>query len=114
MRHWVGVVSLALTLCLAGTAQANSLNNLLAGLNGIVTAPAEPVMHVVEPPEALQELPGGMWTARPVGFVSGTLMLVYQTVMGAVDVAFSPFWIIPPVSPEPRWEIVPGYEVEYE
>jgi hypothetical protein len=103
---------LATLVCGAGTARATGLNNFLAGINGLITAPAEPIMQAVQPPETLRELPGGAVVSHPVGLVSGTLMCVYQAMMGALDVALTPFWVMPTLSPEPRWQIVPGVEYE--
>ena len=48
------------------------------------------------------------------GFLSGVLMLPYRLVMGAVDIAFFPFWFFPTLSPEAKIDLFPYYDVEYE
>ena len=47
-----------LSLLLAAPASAEGFNNLLAGLNGLITFPADPVMSTIDPPEEFGELPG--------------------------------------------------------
>lgn len=113
MRRTTGCLTLILALVAAGAAHAEGFNNFLAGLNGVVTAPPEPVMHVIDPPETLRELPGGMWVARPLGLLTGTGQLIYQTMMGALDIAFTPFWVMPTLSPEARWQMFSDLEYGY-
>jgi hypothetical protein len=119
---------LALTLATTATAEPppepepepeplelpTALNNVLAGFNGLLTAPADPVMSFIDPPSELEGLPGAPETAHFVGFFQGIVMVPYRTVMGALDIAFAPLWVFPTLSPEPRFDLVPGYEIEYE
>ncbi|MFQ5514707.1 MAG: hypothetical protein ACE5FG_09730 [Myxococcota bacterium] len=103
---------LLLTLSLAAPAQARGLNNLYAGINGILTFPADPFVMVVTPPEAYEELPWHPVTGRLLAVPAGTLLSAYRLVMGTFDIAFTPFWVFPTMSPEARWAIIP--DVEYE
>ena len=91
-----------------------AVNNLLAGLNGLVTSPADPVMAAIHPLEEFDELWGAPVTPHVVGFFQGTFLMVLRATMGAADVAFFPFWVFPTLSPEARYEIIPGYEIEYD
>lgn len=120
------VVAAAILFVLTTAASANdesaseplelppAVNNLLAGLNGLATFPADPVMSAVHPPESLDELWGAPVTPHIVGFFQGTLLMVLRATMGAADIAFFPFWVFPTMSPEARYNIIPGYEIEYE
>ena len=49
-----------------------------------------------------------------MGFFQGTLLMTHRVFMGAFDIAFFPFWVFPTLSPEARYDIIPGYEIEYE
>ncbi|MFQ5416723.1 MAG: hypothetical protein ACE5FL_06705 [Myxococcota bacterium] len=91
-----------------------AVNSLLAGLNGIVTAPADPIMAAVQPIEDFEDMWGAPWTSHPIGLLQGTMLMPYRLVMGVLDIAFAPFWVFPTLSPEARYEIIPGYEIEYE
>jgi hypothetical protein len=89
-----------------------AVNNILAGLNGILTAPADPVMAAVQPlDEFVDELQSD---AHVIGLLQGTLLMPYRLVMGTLDIAFAPFWVFPTLSPPARYEIIPGYEIQYE
>jgi hypothetical protein len=90
------------------------VNNLLAGLNGIITAPADPFAYAIAPAEEFDDMWGAPTTRHTVGFFQGVMMMPYRLVMGALDIAFFPFWVFPTLSPEARFEIIPGYEIEYE
>lgn len=106
------IVALAITTLWATPAEANGWKNIRAGLQGIIQAPADPVIHIVTPPEDfIDELPAGQVTGRILGIFSGTALGVYRIAMGATDVALSPLWIFPTMSPEARWNWL---DVEYE
>jgi hypothetical protein len=83
----------------------------LTGLNGLATAPADPVMATVEPPKALEK---AGYLRRPLGFASGFLMMLYRAFSGAVDLGFAPIPELPVVSPLPRYKLVPGFQHEDE
>ena len=91
-----------------------ALNNVLAGFNGLLTAPADPVMSAIDPPGDFDGMWGAPVTSHTLGFFQGVLLLPYRVVMGALDIAFAPFWVFPTLSPEARFDLVPGYEIEYE
>ncbi len=50
-------------------------------------------------------------TGRIFGLFSGTALGVYRIFMGATDIALSPLWVFPAMSPEARWN---WFGVEYE
>jgi hypothetical protein len=105
---------LAAAQALVAPAGATGFNNLFAGLNGLVVAPADPVMQAIDPPSQLEKLPNPRVTRHVVGFFQGTALMLYRVFMGATDVALSPFWVFPTLSPEARWDLVPGWEIEWE
>jgi hypothetical protein len=84
-------------------------SHFLTGLNSVITAPADPVMNVVTPPEEYQKLPAGEYTGRFVGMLQGTFMLAYRMGMGTLDMVLSPIPIVI-LSPEPRYQPIPGFE----
>jgi hypothetical protein len=99
---------------LAAPAGAEGLNNLFAGLNGLVVAPADPVADAIDPPSLFEKLPNADVTKHVVGFFEGTVFMVYRTFMGAMDIALFPFWLFPTLSPQARWDLVPFYEIQWE
>ncbi len=112
MRRSVAVVACALTLLVSTAAGAEGFNNLFAGINGLATFPADPVMGVVDPPDDFEDVPYAQVTGRVLGFGAGTVMMAYRATMAMLDIVFVPFWVFPTLSPEPRWELIS--EVEYE
>lgn len=82
----------------------------LAGVNGIITWPADPVMLAVRPTDEMRDMPGGVVTGRVIGFFAGTLQGVYRVVTGTLDVALCPLSFFPMFSPEPRYQVIPGWE----
>jgi ABC-type uncharacterized transport system permease subunit len=112
MRRTVTVLALLATLSVAGPARAGGLYNLLIGLNGMLTFPADPVMQVVHPPEALEDMPLFPVTGRICGLVIGTIQGAYRVFAGATDVVTSPLIVVGSVSPQPRYELLPGFEYE--
>jgi len=123
MRRLVAATAILVVLTAAASAGADdseplelptAVNNLLAGLNGIATFPADPVMSAVDPPEEFEDLWGAPVTSHTAGFFQGTFLMLYRATMGLADIAFAPFWVFPTLSPEGRYEIIPGYEIEYE
>jgi hypothetical protein len=81
----------------------------LTGGNGLVTAPADPPMAAVEPPNALDK---AGYARRPLGFASGILLMGYRFLTGAVDVALCLVPKMPVLSPVPRYQLIPGFEHE--
>lgn len=112
MRSWSIAFALLLMLALSGSARAEGVNNLLVGINGLLTFAADPVMGVISPPEDFEELPGHQVTGRVLGLFSGTLMGGYRAMMASVDIIFTPMWVFPTLSPQARFELIPGLEFE--
>jgi hypothetical protein len=83
----------------------------LTGLNGLLTAPADPPMAAVHPPEALEK---ASYARRPLGFASGILLMGYRVLTGAVDLGFALVPKMPVTSPVPRYKLIPGFEHEDE
>ena len=63
-------------------------NRMTVGLNGILTAPADPVMFAIEGDEVFESLPAPEYTGRAVGFCAGVFQMPYRMGMGTFDVAF--------------------------
>ncbi|HEY8156980.1 MAG TPA: hypothetical protein VII72_22835 [Myxococcota bacterium] len=87
-------------------------NTFLAGVNGLITWPADPVMLAVRPTDEMREMPGGVVTGPVTGFFAGTLLGVYRLATGTLDVALCPLSFFPMFSPEPRYQVIPGWEHE--
>ena len=87
-------------------------NRYLMGVNSLITAPADPVMSTVSPPEEFDELPLAAGTKYPAGLVAGTMLSVYRIGMGAMDILFAPLTPMRMLSPEPRYMIFPDVEHE--
>jgi hypothetical protein len=52
------------------------------------------------------EVPGYPVTGSLLGIVSGTLLGAYRIATGAADIAFTPLWVVPTLSPEARIELL--------
>lgn len=87
-------------------------NTFLAGVNGIITWPADPVMLAIEPTDDMRGLPGGVVTGPVVGFFAGTLQGVFRLFTGTLDIALAPLTFFPMFSLEPRYKLIPGWEHE--
>ena len=85
-------------------------NTFLAGANGIITWPADPVMLAVRPTDEMRSMPGGVVIGPVTGFLAGTLQGVYRLVTGTLDIALCPLSFFPMFSPEPRYQVIPGWE----
>jgi hypothetical protein len=84
---------------------------VLTGLNGFLTAPADPVAATLEPPKALEK---AGYVRRPLAFASGLLLMCYRSFSGLVDLGFAPIPTLPVVSPVPRYKLIPGFVHEDE
>jgi hypothetical protein len=115
-KRLVATISALLVLTSGVAAQAEGLNNLAAGFNGLLTFPFDPVIFAAEPPEAFEGMAGEPVTSGILGFFAGVLMIPYRVTMGALDIALFPFWVFPTLSPEAKINLFEktGYEVEYE
>ncbi len=85
-------------------------NTFLAGANGLITWPADPVMLAVRPTDEMRSMPGGVVTGPVTGFFAGTLQGIYRLVTGTLDIALCPLSFFPMFSPEPRYQVIPGWE----
>jgi len=90
---------------------ASVVERTLTGLNGVLTAPADPPMAAIEPPEALDD---ASYARHPLGFASGLLLMSYRTFTGALDFGLAIFPKLPVLSPVPRYHVIPGFEHEDE
>jgi hypothetical protein len=79
------------------------------GMNGVLTAPADPFYLLVRPPEALEGLPGAPVTNHAAGFFAGTALACYRVMGGVMDMLL---FLIPhaTLSPEPQFHLVPGVQ----
>jgi hypothetical protein len=112
MRRLAVFAAVLSMLAVTSPAHAEGWNNLKAGVNGILTFPADPVALTITPPEKLEDMPGYPVTGRVVGLVAGTLLGGFRLLAGVYDVGTFPFWVLPTFSPEPRFELIPGIEME--
>jgi hypothetical protein len=114
IRNLVAMTAALLVLTSAASAQAEGLNNLAAGANGLLTAPVDPMLFALEPPEVLEDMWGAPVTTHTFGFLTGVVMLPYRAVMGALDIVLFPFWVFPTLSPEPKFDLYQNMEFEVE
>lgn len=112
MRRLAVFVAVLSVLAVTSPARANGMNNLKAGVNGILTFPADPVALTITPPEKLEDMPGYPVTGRVVGLVAGTMLGGFRLIAGVYDIIVFPLWVLPTFSPEPRFALIPGIEQE--
>lgn len=86
-------------------------NTFLTGTNGMVTSPADIAMETVDPSDEYRELWGGKVISYPIGFGKGVMLFAYRLGTGVMDMVVAPFPFVT-LSPEPRYEVVPGFEWE--
>ena len=89
--------------------ELSEANRALAGLNGFITWPADPVMMVIHVSEAFEDAPLAPVTGRFLGLGGGLLLGVYRLTMGVLDIAFQPVPFMPMLSPVPRYKVIPGF-----
>ncbi len=114
MRRLAAAAAALFVLTVGVSAKAEGVNNLMAGITGLVTFPADPVLSFIEPPEAMEDMIGAPELPHFLGFFQGVLLGGYRALTGTLDIVLFPFWVFPTLSPEARLSITPGYEVEYE
>jgi hypothetical protein len=78
-----------------------------AGLNGVITWPADPVILTRDGDEVFESVPAPSVTGRVLGFGAGLLQGCYRLVMGVCDIALSPVPYMPVLSPVQRYELIP-------
>jgi len=93
-------------------ARADGLNSFFAGLNGVLTFPADPILRTIDPPSELEELPLAPVSSHIGGLFTGVLLGGFRAITGALDIALTPLWVAPTLSPRPAIKIVP-YDVDY-
>ena len=64
-------------------------NRVSIGLNGVLTAPADPVLFSLEGDEVFADLWMPAVTGRVMGFFAGLCQMPYRAMMGAFDAAFA-------------------------
>lgn len=85
-------------------------NRMSVGFNGILTAPADPVMFAIEGDEYFESLPAPAYTGRVVGFFAGLVQMPYRMLMGSFDVGFAWMPFLYMQSPIPRFTLFPWME----
>jgi len=85
-------------------------NKAAAGLNNLLTWPADPVISAIEGDEVFSSAWQPQVTGRILGFLAGSLLAPYRLVMGSFDFVTSPLApVMPMVGPAPRFKLVPHY-----
>ena len=108
MKTWIAAGALAAIFTAAPQARAHGLENFVVGLNGVLTAPADPVNGLIDPPSEYDGLFMAPVTAPLAGFLSGTALGLYRAASGVVDMVLTPLWVLPPASPTARFGLVIG------
>ncbi|MBW2269834.1 MAG: hypothetical protein JRH16_14775 [Deltaproteobacteria bacterium] len=85
-------------------------NRATVGLNGILTAPADPLMFAIDGDEVFESLPSAEYTGRGVGFFAGLFQMPYRLLMGSFDLAFAWMPYLYMQSPVPRFTLLPWLE----
>jgi hypothetical protein len=84
------------------------VNKLAAGVNGVLTWPADPVMFSIEGDEVFADLWKPKVTGRIVGALAGLLQAPWRLATGLFDAVTSPLApIMYMVSPVPRFTLIP-------
>ncbi len=112
MRRVVAVGAFLLIMLAGGSAQAEGFKSLAAGVNGIATFLADPVIQAIEGPEEYEDEPYPKVLGPFYGFLAGTAKGFYRLIGGIYDVVLFPLWVAPTLSPPPRFDIIPGIEIE--
>jgi hypothetical protein len=111
-RAIVAAAALWLMGATPGAAHGAGLDGLLTGVNGLLTFPADPICDAISPPEDFEEFPGKAVLGYPLGFAYGTGLAAYRVTTGLIDILLTPLWVVPELSPPPRFDVIPGYELE--
>jgi hypothetical protein len=120
MRRFCTAALLLTFLTQAGPAAAENAftewadsagNTFLTGLNGFITAPADPAMETWTVSEEYEELPVSEVSGRFFGFFMGTFLGLYRGTTGLFDMLFAPLPMVT-LSPEPRYNLIPGFEYD--
>lgn len=85
-----------------------AMNKLAAGLNNMITAPADPVMFAIEGNEVFEDFWYPQVTGRMAGFLVGCFQMPYRLITGAFDFVTFPITPMIMVSPAPRFHLIPN------
>lgn len=85
-------------------------NRASIGLNGVLTAPADPVFFAMEGSEVFSTFPAAKFTGPVVGVFAGVAQMTYRVFTGVFDVTFSWVPFLYMQSPVPRVDLVPWAE----
>ena len=85
-------------------------NRASIGLNGIITAPADPVYFAMEGSEVFSKLPAAKFTGPVVGVFAGVAQMTYRIFTGTFDLAFAWVPYLYMQSPPPRIDVLPWAE----
>ena len=81
----------------------------LVGLNGVLTAVADPFLYAWSPPDDVQDFAVPEVTSRALGFFGGVAMAGFRAFTGGYDMACAIF-PVEEMSPEPEVMLFPGVE----
>ena len=85
------------------------VNKLAAGMNNVITWPADPVMFSIEGDQIFSDFWYPEVTGRMMGAVTGLLVAPWRLITGLFDVVTSPLaTVMPMVSPEPFFTLIPS------
>ncbi|HJO24788.1 MAG: hypothetical protein GY772_27460 [bacterium] len=85
-------------------------NRASVGVNGMLTAPADPVYFAMEGSEVFSSLPASTYTGPVVGVFAGIGQMAYRVFTGTFDFAFSWVPFLYMQSPVPRVTLLPWAE----
>lgn len=111
-RAIVAAAALWIVASTPGSARSAGLDGFLNGVNGLVTWPADPICDAIIPPEDFQDFPGNEVFGYPLGLLFGTGLAGYRVTTGLIDILLTPLWVVPELSPAPRFDVIPFYELE--
>lgn len=111
MRLVAAVCCLSIALLAAAPAQAEGVNNLRAGVNGLLTAPFDPVALMITPSDEFEDYPAFPVTGRILGLPVGIAQGAQRAGMAVFDIVMSPLFIFPTMGPEARYTLI---EAEYD
>ena len=85
-------------------------NRASIGLNGILTAPADPVYFAMDGSEVFSTFPAPKFTGPVVGVFAGVAQMTYRVFTGVFDVTLSWVPFLYMQSPPPRIDLLPWAE----
>ena len=85
-------------------------NRASVGVNGVLTAPADPVYLAMEGSQVFDKLPAATYTGPVIGVFAGIAQMSYRIFTGTFDIAFSWVPFLYMQSPLPRVTVLPWAE----